>query len=156
MKKKSLCIFRWCKSVIKKTFFTFCLMKLFYNPVCTLLNDIKLNRLSFPVMKTDVSRGMVGYATRVNFRTFRLLNIFALRSKKSISDHFCHGQTSYGRFHSNLKGCSQKVTEIRKWQKSNVTTSVSLFCLPNPPLRSYWTTESCIGKDNAHNDKLTA
>lgn len=53
----------------------------------------KLNCLSFPVMKTWMSHGMVGYAKWVNFEHLYLLNVMTLRSTKSHSNHFFDGQT---------------------------------------------------------------
>jgi hypothetical protein len=51
-------------------------------PVCKLINDFKCNCLSFPVRKTWISHGRVGYAKWVNFELFHLLNVLALGSEK--------------------------------------------------------------------------
>ena len=47
-----------------------------------------------------------------NFEYLDLLDVLAFRSKKSLSDHFFHGQTCMESLVLNQKRCCQKVIEF--------------------------------------------
>lgn len=86
----------------------------FNNPVCKLLNDGKLNRLSFPLIKTWMSHGRMGYAKWVNF-SWKIWH---------------SGPESYFLTISTIgKGFVQiKRGAVRKWLKSYGSTPLS-FCM---------------------------
>ena len=71
MKDIGLCVFRSFTLEFKLYIFFKEIIQYFDNPVCELLNDIKL----IHVLITGHTHGMVGYATWVNFEHLYLLNV---------------------------------------------------------------------------------
>jgi hypothetical protein len=55
-----------------------------------------------------MSHSSVGYEKWVNFENLHLLNVLPFRLKKSLSDHFQHGQTCMKGFIQTKRGAVRK------------------------------------------------